>query len=110
MKRWQDGVNLVLGLWLVVSPWVLAFSQNGAALWNALIVGAIFVVLSLLALSDAKPWEEWSELVVALWLLVSPWVLGYSAVGAAMWKAVIVAVIVGVLAYTAASQQPTQAA
>ncbi len=110
MKRWQDGVNLVLGLWLVVSPWVLAFSQNGAAMWNAVIVGAIFVVLSLLALSDAKPWEEWSELVVALWLLVSPWVLGYSAVGAAMWNAVIVAVIVGVLAYTAASQQPTQAA
>ncbi|WP_456444963.1 SPW repeat protein [Deinococcota bacterium DY0809b] len=109
MKRWQDWVNLVLGLWLVVSPWVLAFSQNGAALWNALIVGAIFVVLSLLALADAKPWEEWSELVVALWLLVSPWVLGYSALSAAMWNAVIVAVIVGVLAYTAASQQPTQA-
>ncbi|WP_287371065.1 SPW repeat protein [Oceanithermus sp.] len=110
MKRWQDWVNLVLGLWLVVSPWILAFSQNAAALWNALIVGAIFVVLSLLALSDAKPWEEWSELVVALWLLVSPWVLGYSALSAAMWNAVIVAVIVGVLAYTAASQQPTQAA
>jgi len=109
MKRWQDWTNLVLGLWLVVSPWVLAFSQNGAALWNALIVGAIFVVLSLLALADAKPWEEWSELVVALWLLVSPWVLGYSALSAAMWNAVIVAVIVGVLAYTAASQQSTQA-
>ncbi|GEM90158.1 SPW repeat protein [Oceanithermus desulfurans] len=108
MKRWQDWVNLVLGLWLVVSPWILAFSQNTAALWNALIVGAIFVVLSLLALADAKPWEEWSELVVALWLLVSPWVLGYSALSAAMWNAVIVAVIVGVLAYTAASQQPTQ--
>ena len=109
MKRWQDWTNLVLGLWLVVSPWVLAFSQNGAALWNALIVGAIFVVLSLLALADAKPWEEWSEIVVALWLLVSPWVLGYSALSAAMWNAVIVAVIVGVLAYTAASQQSTQA-
>ena len=109
MKRWQDWVNLVLGLWLVVSPWILAFSHNGAALWNALIVGAIFVVLSLLALSDAKPWEEWSELAVALWLLVSPWVLGYSALSAAMWNAVVVAVIVGVLAYSAASRQPTQA-
>ena len=110
MKRWQDWVNLVLGLWLVVSPWVLAFSSHGAALWNALIVGAIFVVLSLLALSDAKPWEEWTELVVALWLLISPWVLGFSTLSAAMWNAVIVAVVVGVLAYTAASQQPTQAA
>lgn len=110
MKRWQDWVNLLLGLWLIVSPWALAFSNNGAALWNALIVGAIFVVLSLLALSDAQPWEEWSELVVALWLLVSPWVLGFSGLSAAMWNAVIVAVLVGVLAYTAASQQPTQAA
>lgn len=109
MKRWQDWVNLVLGLWLVVSPWILAFSQNGAALWNTLIVGAVFVALSLLALTDAKPWEEWSELVVALWLLVSPWVLGYSTLSAAMWNAVIVAVIVGVLAYSAASRQPTQA-
>ncbi|WP_456411245.1 SPW repeat protein [Oceanithermus sp.] len=104
MKRWQDGVNLVLGLWLVVSPWILSFTSNAAALGNALIVGAIFVALSLLALADAKPREEWSELVVAVWLLISPWVLGYSALAAPTWNAVIVAVVVGALALSATSQ------
>ncbi len=110
MKRWQDGVNLVLGLWLVVSPWILSFTSNAAALWNALIVGAIFVALSLLALVDAKPWEEWSELVVAVWLLVSPWILGYSALPAPTWNAVIIAVAVGAVALSATSQQPAKTA
>ncbi|WP_456411926.1 SPW repeat protein [Oceanithermus sp.] len=110
MKRWQDGVNLVLGLWLVVSSWILSFTSNAAALGNALIVGAIFVALSLLALADAKPREEWSELVVAVWLLISPWVLGYSALAAPTWNAVIVAVVVGALALSATSQQPAKTA
>ncbi len=105
MKRWQDWVNLILGIWLVVSPWVLSFSSQNVATWNAVIVGVVFAVLSLLAIAEAKPWEEWSELVAAVWLLVSPWVLGYSGLAAAMWNAVIVAVIVGVLALTAAGQE-----
>ena len=27
-KQWEDWVNLVLGIWLCVSPWVLKFDSD----------------------------------------------------------------------------------
>ena len=110
MKRWQDWVNLILGAWLVVSPWILSFSGSAAATWNAVIVGVIFALLSLLALLESKPWEEWSELIVAIWLLVSPWALGFSGLSTATWNAVLVAVVVGALALTAVNQETAKTA
>lgn len=41
--RW---INLILGLWLIVSPFVLGFSSNAYALWNNLIVGILVAVIA----------------------------------------------------------------
>ncbi|MDK4743037.1 SPW repeat protein [Rhizobium sp. CNPSo 3464] len=41
--------------------------------------------------------EEWVNLV-GIWAIVAPWVLGFSAVTAAMWAHVIAGIIVAVLA------------
>lgn len=49
-------------------------------------------------------WRDWAMLVLAAWLFVSPWVLGYAATtaaagaGMAAWNAWIVGVIVAALA------------
>lgn len=72
----QDAVSLVLGLGLIVSPWVFGFEGIAAAFWNALIVGAAIVILSLLALRDFHNWEEWLDAAVGAWLVISPWILG----------------------------------
>ncbi|MCS6925837.1 MAG: SPW repeat protein [Candidatus Binatia bacterium] len=34
-------VPLILGLWLLISPYVLGFVEQPAAYWNAMIVGAL---------------------------------------------------------------------
>ena len=50
-KRWQDWGNAILGLWMAVSPWVLAFSTStGGAARAAWILGAAIVVLAGVAL------------------------------------------------------------
>ena len=51
MRKWQDWANLVLGLWLVLSPWILGFSGTSSATWNGVIVG---LLVGLLALSVAR--------------------------------------------------------
>ena len=51
MRKWQDWANLVLGLWLVLSPWILGFSGTSSAPWNAVILG---LLVGLLALSVAR--------------------------------------------------------
>ncbi len=35
----------LLGIWLIISPWVLGFSGDMAAVWNAVIVGIIVLIL-----------------------------------------------------------------
>ncbi|MEN2982872.1 MAG: SPW repeat protein [Thermus sp.] len=51
MTRWQDWVNLVLGVWLILSPWLLGFSGLTNATWNAILVG---ILVGALALSVAR--------------------------------------------------------
>ncbi|HHV56018.1 MAG TPA: SPW repeat protein [Firmicutes bacterium] len=45
---WQAWVNIILGLWLIVSPWVLKFSDQSTPMWNSIIVGIVVAILSYL--------------------------------------------------------------
>jgi hypothetical protein len=104
-NRWQDGANLVLAIWLFLSPWILRFATAGEpnagvphAAANAWIFGIIIAVLSIAALMRTQPWEEWINLLAGIWLFISPWVLGYSGNHAALWNALIVGALVFILA------------
>jgi hypothetical protein len=33
-RLWEEGINFVLGLWTIVSPWVLGFAFHGFAMWS----------------------------------------------------------------------------
>ncbi len=41
-------INFILGLWLIIAPFVLHFSNNQAATWNSVIVGIVVAVLSII--------------------------------------------------------------
>ena len=57
-RQWEEWVNLIIGIWVFFSPWILGFSGMSAALWNMLIVGAVVVILSIWALSSASSSEN----------------------------------------------------
>ena len=40
-------INFILGLWLIIAPFVLHFSNNPVATWNSVIVGVVVAVLSI---------------------------------------------------------------
>lgn len=46
-ERWQPVMALVLGLYVVVSPWLLGFSPERVFTWNAVIAGLMLVAISL---------------------------------------------------------------
>ena len=97
-NSWQDWVTLILGVWLIASPWLLSFSTMHVPSYNAWIVGIVLAVLSIAALARVQPWEEWINMLLGIWLLISPWVLGFSTNSTVTWNAV----IVGILAFVAA--------
>tara|TARA_Y100000310_G_scaffold345471_1_gene465350 strand:+ start:1049 stop:1213 length:165 start_codon:yes stop_codon:yes gene_type:complete len=43
-------------------------------------------------------WHHWTILGLGIWLVASPWILGFAKVNLAMWNVVVVGVIIGLLA------------
>ncbi|MEZ2224597.1 SPW repeat protein [Rhizobium sp. RCC_161_2] len=93
-----DIVNIVAGLGLLLSPWLLGFATEAYAAWNAWIVGAAIAVIAAAALCAFYEAEEWINLVLGIWTVAAPWVLGFSVVTAAMWVHVVAGIVVAVLA------------
>ena len=98
VKHWQDPVGVALGAWLIISPWVLGFQDVDAAMWCAVATGIVLGAVALGATLVPHAWEEWTEGAIAIWLVVSPWVLGYATVEDAMVNAVLVGAAILVLA------------
>lgn len=92
-KRWQDWVNLMLGIWLFASPWALEYAGSIAA-WNAYALGAGIVAFAATAAYMPKVWEEVLNILLGVWLIVSPFVLGFSAMGTIGLNAAVVGILV----------------
>lgn len=60
-NAWQEWLNLVLGAWLLASPWLLGFNQSVALMWNAVIVGGLVVIFAGWALSAKQGPEQLAE-------------------------------------------------
>lgn len=98
-KRWQDWGNLIVGAWLFVSPWVLQYpSEMPNAMWNAYVLGAAIVIFSAFAVYLPRAWEEGINVLLGLWMIASPWVLGFASEKNITMHAVIVGILVTILA------------
>jgi hypothetical protein len=86
-----DVYNLALGAFLFVAPWLFSYAYAPARA-DDWVSSAVVIVMSLAALLAFAEWEEWIGLIVGLWVLVSPWLLGFQHA-----KATAVNVAVGLL-------------
>lgn len=71
-----DVYKLGLGAFVFLSPWLFAL-EYGPARIASVVSGAIVMGLSLAALLAFADWEEWTALAVGIWLVASPWLLGF---------------------------------
>lgn len=56
-RLWEEWVDSIIGIWVFISPWVLSFSFDYAALWNFLAVGFVATILSIWNLAVAPKVE-----------------------------------------------------
>lgn len=102
-NRRQDYANLILAIWLFISPWVLQFAGGGAvtapganagggpmagtgnAAWNAWVLGVIVFLVALSALGRMEFWQEWINVLLGIWIFVAPWVLRFLQLTNASW-------------------------
>jgi hypothetical protein len=117
MNEWNnaklcDVGNLILGAFLFFTPWIFHYAA-GLESQNAMLSGIIIAVLSIAALAAFTIWEEWLNLIVGLWLIVSPWVLkfqGTRGMRVDVAVGIVVAVLAAVELWVSAQTPPKQVA
>lgn len=55
--RWYHWTILGFGVWLVIAPWVLGYSEVNLASWNSILVGGLVIVFALWNFSPTAPNE-----------------------------------------------------
>ncbi len=40
MVKWLSRAEIIVGIWLIISPWILGFYKFTPALWSSIITGA----------------------------------------------------------------------
>lgn len=98
--RWASSLNVLAGIWLVIAPFILGFTSSASAMWNSIAVGAVVVVLAAIRAfnPDEREGISWVNVVLGLWMVVSPYVLNYTNVSSAQTNALITGVIILALA------------
>ena len=55
LHRWQEGGEIMLGSWMVASPFIFGYSANGTLRFWHFVLGAIVVILAVIEL-----WQDWN--------------------------------------------------
>jgi hypothetical protein len=98
-KQWEDWANWAFGIWLCISPWALEFDLEPVPTRNAVIVGFLIILAEVVTLSVFRPWEEWINVALGAWLVVSPWVLAIASTSATMNFVVVGALVIALALY-----------
>jgi len=71
MARWSQIPLLVLGLWLIVSPFSLGY-RSVPMIWSDIVSGILVTVLAVIAFRTKRVWAAWANAFVGLWLAFAP--------------------------------------
>ena len=66
------------GLLLAISPWLASFTSEAVASSNAVLCGLLMLSFTAAAMLQVRDWRSWMNLVPGVWVLLSPWILGFA--------------------------------
>ena len=97
--RAPSWINMAIGVWVLLSPWLLGFNQSGRPTWTAVVTGLAITVVAAVAAARSAPTAAWGNVLLAMWLFASPWVVGYTELRSASRNAWFIAVMVALFAF-----------
>jgi hypothetical protein len=117
MRRYEgqvataSGLDTLAGIWLLISPFVVGFAYLTAAMTNNVVCGAVVIILALARFAGAsrQVWMSWVNCLIGIWVLISPWVIGFARNHPATTNNVIIGIIIAILAFwSAVASTPTE--
>jgi hypothetical protein len=87
-RTWEDWLGMLLGVLIILSPWFptqagheIVDAERSVVIINTFAVGILVFGLAQLEYIALRRWEEVAAILLALWLIVSPYVFGYHGDG-----------------------------
>jgi SPW repeat-containing protein len=87
-RTWEDWLGMLLGVLIILSPWFptqagheIVDAERSIVIINTFAVGILVFGLAQLEYIALQRWEEAAAILLALWLIVSPYVFGYHGDG-----------------------------
>jgi SPW repeat len=87
-RTWEDWAGMLLGVLIALSPWFpthtsheLADADRNLVILNTVAIGVLVFGIAQLEYIALQRWEEVAAILLGLWLIASPYVLGYSGDG-----------------------------
>ena len=103
-------LNIIAGLYLLLSPWFYGMASNVAGTWNSVVFGVVVIILAIVHLSVIRQtWASWINALIGIWVIISPWVYTFSVNSAMTWSCVVCGIVILVLGAWSASTSPTVA-
>jgi len=94
-RNWQDWLGIALGVLIALSPWLAGQTDNQVVMWVTIAVGVWVVQFAGLELVDLERSEQVGLTICGVWLIASPFALGYADSGTLMvWHFVLGAAVV----------------
>jgi hypothetical protein len=78
-KYARNLITILAGVWLLLSPWAMKYQDLSVAAWSAIAVGIVLVLSEVVAYLRPGAWEEILDLVLGIYLVCSPYILGFSS-------------------------------
>jgi len=81
----RSSINVVLGVWLAIAPWVLPFGHRDPR-WNDIVLGSLVAGAALARATGAyrEAYLSWFNAIVGIWLIVAAFALDHGPV--ATWN------------------------
>ena len=97
--RFASGINIIAGIWTIISPWVYGFYNGVGNVWNSVIVGIVIAIFAAIRFfgTAGTVWLSWINALLGIWLILSPWIYGFTDNTGRKWNSVIVGIVVLVL-------------
>lgn len=77
-RTWEEWCGMVLGIMIVLSPWITTRPDHGEVILNTICVGILVFGLAQLEYLALQRWEEAGAFVLGIWLIVSPFIFDYA--------------------------------
>ncbi|MHA3902586.1 SPW repeat protein [Castellaniella sp. WN] len=97
-ERWQPILALILGVYIIASPWLIPYFLTDAKLalepaWGHYFAGMAIVIVAAFAMMSFGLWTVWLEVLLGIWTIIAPWLLGFSSLSVFTWNSVIVGIV-----------------